>query len=315
LSKARKPAPEQAQADTLVTATHGRHALALRDDGSIWQVFTRGKKQEIAVGDRIALEQSAPGQAWLKSTQTRRNLLYRSDEHRTKVFAANLDQVILVLAPSPPLSPELVLRTWVATQAERIALILLLNKSDLLGPDDVMPARLQSLLPTPPEQRPLIIKTSIRHDPQQAHAQLQSLLADKTTLVLGQSGMGKSSLINLMVPDAQAAINEISLALNSGRHTTTHTQLHHLPAGGALIDSPGFQAFGLSHLREDTMAEIFDWMLRHREQCRFYNCKHISEPGCGVLAAQDAGIIRTEWLSFYHALQQDRRQAQRAAKS
>ncbi len=116
------------KAQATVIATFGRHALARDDAGAKWQVFTRGKKLELAVGDRVALEPSAEGQAWVSAIEVRKNLLYRSDEHKMKVFAANLDWVVLVVAPSPPLSPELVLRTWVASKAAGLPLILLLNK-------------------------------------------------------------------------------------------------------------------------------------------------------------------------------------------
>lgn len=263
------------------------------------------------MGDRIMLEPSAPGQAWLAGIEPRRNLLYRSDEHRTKVFAANLDLVMLVLAPSPPLSPELVLRTWAACKAESLPLLLVINKVDLLADGQELGQQVLALIPDSPQERPQVIYTSLLDKPDLAHQTLLTHLAGRSTLVLGQSGMGKSTLVNLMVPDAQAQTGEISAALNSGRHTTTHTRLHQLPDGGSLVDSPGFQAFGLSHLGAETIDQVFNWMLRDRVNCRFYNCQHVSEPGCGIIAAEKAGVLPANWRAFYLSLQQESRQARR----
>ncbi len=263
------------------------------------------------MGDRILLDPSAPGQAWVAGIQPRRNLLFRSDEQRTKLFAANLDLVVLVVAPSPPLSPELVLRTWVACRAADIPLLLVINKADLLNPDERLDLQVLHLLPVDPADAPQTLSISLLERPEQAASDLGEQLNGKVSLILGQSGMGKSTLVNLLVPDAGAQTGEISEALNSGRHTTTHTRMHMLPAGGALVDSPGFQAFGLSHLKADTLDGVFDWMLRERSNCRFYNCKHVNEPGCGIIAAELAGRLDPAWRSFYLSLHEETRQARK----
>lgn len=257
------------------------------------------------------LEPSAANQAWLSGIETRRNLLYRSDEQRTKLFAANLDLVVLVLAPSPPLSPELVLRTWVACRAADIPLLLVINKTDLLNPQERLDLQVLGLLPTDRADAPLTLSVSLLEKPQEAIAALSEHLNSKVSLILGQSGMGKSTLVNLLVPNAGAQTGEISEALNSGRHTTTSTRMHMMPGGGALVDSPGFQAFGLSHLKADTLDTVFDWMLRERVNCRFYNCKHVNEPGCGVIAAEMAGRLDPSWRSFYLSLHEETRQARK----
>lgn len=285
--------------------------MARHDDGSLWQVFSRSKKQEMAVGDRVMLEPSSADQAWVAGIETRRNLLFRSDEHRTKTFAANLDQIALVVAPSPPLSPELVLRTWVASRAADIPLLLIINKTDLLTPGERLDHSVLALLPVDPGEAPQCLSVSLTADPDTARNTLLAHLAGKTSLVLGQSGMGKSTLVNLLVPEAQAQTGEISAALNAGRHTTTHTRLHDLPGGGALVDSPGFQAFGLSHLSAAELDSVFGWLLKDGSNCRFYNCKHVNEPGCGVIAAEAAGVLNPAWRAFYLALQQESRQALR----
>lgn len=310
--KKRSSAPKrEVTPQATVVASHGRHVLARHDDGSLWQVFSRGKKQEATVGDRVALEPSATDQAWLAAIAERTNLLYRSDQHRTKVFAANLDLVVLVLAPSPPLSPELVLRTWVACRVAGIDMLLLINKTDLLAPGQDLAADVLRLLPADPSHPPETLQTSLISDPDASRERLLKRMAGRQTLVLGQSGMGKSTLVNLLIPDAQAQTGEISSALNAGRHTTTHTRLYAVPGGGTLIDSPGFQAFGLSHLSAAEIDGAFEWMLGFGGECRFYNCKHINEPGCSVIAAEVGGKLDPAWRAFYQSLQAESLQARR----
>jgi len=136
---------------------------------------------------------------------------------------------------------------------------------------------------------------------------LRPRLANYTTLLLGQSGMGKSTLLNALVPDAQAATQEHSVALDAGRHTTTTTRLYHLPdRGGDLIDSPGFQAFGLRHLSVEDIEHGFPEFDKPRQACRFYNCTHQHEPGCGVLTAVASGEIAPERHALYVRLLQEK---------
>ncbi len=315
-------APKLSAPKALVIATFGRHALAKDADGKQWQVFSRGKKQNLAVGDMIGLEPSAANQAWVAEIFPRKNLLYRSDAQRTKVFAANLDQVLLMIAPSPPLSPELVLRTWLACATADIELILVLNKIDLLKAStcnlvdqsdkiDQLELRLRQLLPLSPPNQPKLLKVSVKKSPDLTVNILMPQLIHRRTLILGQSGMGKSSLINLLVPEAQALTAEISQALNTGKHTTTHTQIHRLNYGAEVIDSPGFQAFGLAHLENSAIDSAFSYLFETNEKCRFYNCKHISEPGCAVIAAVQKNQKATQWLTFYHQFKAEIRDAKR----
>ncbi len=132
---------------------------------------------------------------------------------------------------------------------------------------------------------------SVKAAPDAARALLTPLFAGQSSILIGQSGMGKSSLINLLVPDADIATREISAALDTGKHTTTFTRLYHLDGGGSIIDSPGFQEFGLHHLSEGMLERAFPEFAPHLGQCRFYNCHHVNEPGCAILAAVEAGAI------------------------
>ncbi|MBN3808446.1 ribosome small subunit-dependent GTPase A [Paraburkholderia sp. Ac-20347] len=296
------PAAQGGAAATLhgvVIAAHGRHYLVAPDDGGApLQCFPRGKKSEVAVGDRVDYQSTSADQGVIVAIGERRNLLYRSDQFKSKLFAANLDQLLIVLATEPHFSEDLLGRALVAAEANGLTPIILLNKIDL---EAVLPLARQRL----ERYRALgytVLEVSEKQHPEEAHAILSAHLNGHQTILLGQSGMGKSTLVNLLIPDAEAATREISTALNSGRHTTTFTRLYKLPGGGALIDSPGFQEFGLYHLTEGTLERAFPEFRPLLAHCRFYNCHHLHEPGCAVLEAVADGRVAPERHALYAQL-------------
>jgi ribosome biogenesis GTPase len=296
----------------LVVASHGRHYLvAPEDGGALLQCFPRGKRSEVAVGDRVIYEPTSADQGVIVEIGERRNLLYRSDQYKSKLFAANLDQLLIVLATEPHFSEDLLGRALVAAEANELKPLIVLNKIDVTDALDGARKRLEpySALGYP------VLEVSIRMQPEAARATLTEHLHGHATLLLGQSGMGKSTLVNLLIPDAEVATREISTALNSGRHTTTFTRLYPLPesegaaglnhvngAAGALIDSPGFQEFGLHHLTEGRLERAFPEFRPLLPNCRFYNCHHLHEPGCAILEAVADGRIRRERHALYAQL-------------
>jgi ribosome biogenesis GTPase len=281
----------------IVIAAHGRHYL-VQVDAIKLHCVTRGKKSDVAVGDIVHLKQTSPDQGVIESIAERKTLLYRSDQYKSKLLAANVTQLFIVVATEPGFSDDLVSRALVAAEAAGIAAHLVLNKIDVaeLLPKTRERLGLYSRLGYP------IHEVSARTHPEQACATLKPLMSGQSTILIGQSGMGKSSLINLLVPDAELATREISAALDSGKHTTTFTRLFTLEGGASVIDSPGFQEFGLYHLTEGMLERAFRDFRLHLGNCRFYNCHHLTEPGCAVLAAVDKGEIAPMRHALYQQL-------------
>ena len=269
-----------AEQQGLIVAAHGRHYLA-QAEGQLWQCVTRGKKSDVATGDRVRFRPTSADQGVIEEILPRATLLYRSDQFKSKLLAANLTQLLIVVATEPSFSDDLVSRALVAAEAAGIRPRLVLNKIDLIDQRDAARARvaLYEGLGYP------VHEVSARAEPAQAVATLQPLLQGESTILIGQSGMGKSSLVNLLVPDADIAVREISQRLDSGKHTTTFTRLYAIDEATSVIDSPGFQEFGLYHLSEGMLERAFPEFKPHLGGCRFYNCHHVAEPGCAILQA------------------------------
>ncbi len=279
----------------LVVAGFGRHFLVETPGGARLICHPRGKKSLAVVGDQI-LWQPTQDEGTIEKIEPRRNLFYRQDEVRTKSFAANLDQVLVLIAAEPEFSESQLSRALIAAEAEHITPIIALNKSDLTGPFAKAWSRLVPYREMGYEVISLALKpktllqnvegsTALVSEESAQTERLLALLQGKTTLVLGPSGAGKSTLINALVPQAQVFTQEISQALNSGKHTTTSTTWYWVDAEKttALIDSPGFQEFGLNHIEAMHLASYMPDFKVHVPHCRFYNCSHLHEPGCGVI--------------------------------
>ncbi len=275
----------------LVVAAHGRHCMVESPDGSRRICHSRGKKNETVVGDRVQWKVSGD-EGVISKVEPRRNLFYRQDEVRTKSFAANLDQVLVLIAAEPEFSEMQLARALIAAEAEKIAPLVALNKSDLVEPFARAWARLVPYQQMGYSVIPLALRASGEGD----HGKLLQHLRGKTTLVLGPSGAGKSTLINLLAPQAKALTGEISQALNSGKHTTTATTLYWVDdaRSTAIIDSPGFQEFGLHHIEPTQLAGLMPDLRRHIPECKFYNCTHLHEPSCGVQQAVQEGAPKPE---------------------
>ena len=278
-----------------VVAAHGRHVIVESPDGERLACHLRGKKSECVVGDLVRWQPSGD-EGVIEHIEPRRNLLFRQDDWRTKSFAANLDQILVLVAGEPMFSETQLARALIAAESASIAVQVLLNKCDLpqatLARERLLPYRAMGIT---------VIETALKARPDEARALLAPLLANRTTLVLGPSGTGKSTLINLMVDNAAAQVGEVSQALNSGRHTTTTTTWYWLDAtrSAALIDSPGFQEFGLRQIDAQQLPLLMPDLNAFVADCRFYNCTHRQEPGCGIIAAVERGEISASRWRIY----------------
>ena len=289
-------APKKTAAPTqpgTVVASFGRQFTVELEDGVLIACVTRGKRTDIACGDRVAVAMTAPDQGVIESTAPRISLFYRSDIQREKLIAANVTQIVIVLASSPPFHAELLDRCLAAAEEAGIPALLALNKMDLPAAAQALQS-LERYRALGYDVLPLAAKIDI--------APLRARLAGHTSVLVGQSGMGKSTIINRLLPDAAARVGELSVALGGGRHTTTHARLYHLDAASHIIDSPGLQEFGLVHVAPEDLAHAFIELRQHLGQCKFNDCKHLTEPGCAITAAVERGEIDTQRVASYRKL-------------
>lgn len=288
-----------------IVANHGRHYVARDPDGRLWHCIARGKKHEVAVNDVVHLTDLGNSgdvtqpQAVIEKIEDRGNLFRRSDLFKEKAIAANVDQVWFVVATEPSFDPELLSRCQIACAAEEIDFSIILNKADLA---ELLPRAESLLVPFVGIGIP-VIKTSTLDG--QGLEDLRQQTAGRSTVLTGQSGMGKSSLINALVPDAKATIGEISHFLDTGRHTTTTVQSYQLDADTTIIDVPGLQVFGLSHLTDEQILLAFPEFRPHLGNCRFRDCRHDQDPGCALQAAVGAGSATASRLALLRRLLQE----------
>lgn len=276
-----------------IVAAHGRQYRVELPDGTTLLCFTRGKKSEVACGDRVTVQRSGD-QGVIDAIETRHSLLYRSNAFKEKLIAANVTQIVVVVATEPSFSDELVTRCLIAAESQDLQALIVLNKIDLA---ERAPAARDVLRPFA-RLGYRIIELSAKRGTEA----LRPLLARQTSVLVGQSGMGKSTLTNALIPEANAPTREISESLDSGKHTTTHATLYHLDAESALIDSPGLQEFGLGHLSAGEIEHAFLELRPLLGRCRFRDCRHDREPDCAVRSAVDAGQIDPRRYAAFRTL-------------
>ena len=276
-----------------IIAAFGRHYLVELPGGEILECVPRGKKSEVACGDNVEITRSGTDQGVIDRIAPRTSLLYRSDAWKQKLIAANVTQLIIVVASEPSFNDELLARCLLAGHEQKLEILIVLNKCDL---PQVTAARARLAVYGRIGYR--VLELSAKQDV----APLRPFLQGHTSVLVGQSGMGKSTLINALIPAAQAATREISTVLDSGKHTTTHARLYHLNHDSALIDCPGVQLFGLHHLDFAAMERNFPEFLPYLGECRFANCSHSHEPDCAIRKATEEGKIDARRLELFQQI-------------
>jgi ribosome biogenesis GTPase len=296
----RRERDQQVVVEGRVVADFGREFLVEFADRRQVVCTRKGRKQDATCGDFVEVRLTGSAQGSIERVGTRRNLLFRSDQWREKTLAANVDQAVILLAPKPPFSEAFLNLSLVACEAARIHAIIALNKSDL-------PEHAETLKLLAPYEKIgyTVITMSAKFDTTQP---LLPRLEQKVTLLVGQSGMGKSRTVNALVLSDVARVGELTASLDSGAHTTTFSRFYRLDKNTAIIDTPGFQSFGLFHLTEDQIGEAMREFRPYLGHCKFNDCAHLNEPGCAVIAAAGKGAVTRERLSFYQVLIEQHRE-------
>lgn len=277
----------------LVVSAYGKRYEVQIEDKSRISCVTRGKKTDLACGDIVTIKLTDKAEGVVESSAPRTTLLYRSSAIKSKTLAANVTQIVIVLATQPSFYEALLNRCLVAAEAAKIKPLIVLNKCDL-GDTTAAKAKLNGYEALGYQVLYLSAKQDI--------SALRPYLSHHQSVLVGQSGMGKSTIINALLPNQHVRTQIMSEALDSGKHTTTATHLYAIDADSALIDSPGLQEFGLHHLTQEQIEHAFVEFRPYLGKCRFNDCKHIHEPDCAVLNAVAAGIISESRLKFYHEL-------------
>jgi ribosome biogenesis GTPase len=290
-----------AVATGLVVVAHRRHFRVHLDDGFDIDCVQKGRLQQIACGDRVRVSVVAGGGV-VDAVLPRTSLFQRSDAFRDKAIAANVTQVVGVVAPDVAVDEYLLNRWIIAAEAQDSRFVLVANKSDL-----PTFATLRRRLDFYAGLGYPVVDISAR----QSIAPLAPHLAGHHSVLIGQSGMGKSTIVNALAPDSAARVGGLSAALGSGKHTTTVSTLYRLPDldDGWIVDSPGVKAFGIAQVEPDALAQAFVEMRPLLGHCRFRDCRHLHEPGCAIQAAAAGGRISPQRLALYQALVDEARAA------
>lgn len=280
----------------LVIAHFGVQVDVEDGDGQICRCHLRANLPTLVTGDRVVWRAGNQGQGVIVAQLPRTSELCRPDTRgQLKPVAANVDQIVIVFAPLPQPHANLIDRYLIAAEHAGIRPLLLLNKADLLDEDNA--AFIDSLLATYRQLGYPLLEVSA-HDGA-GMAELRAALDNRISVFVGQSGVGKSSLVNSLLPGVDLRVGALSELTGKGTHTTTTARLFHFPEGGDLIDSPGIREFGLGHVSRDDVEAGFIEFRELLGRCRFRDCRHDREPGCALLLALEEGRIQPQRLASY----------------
>ena len=301
----------------LVIRNTGSWYTVLTEDGEMVESKIKGNfrlkgirsTNPVAVGDRVGIVCNQEGTAFINEIEDRRNYIVRKSPNLSKqshIIAANVDQAFLIATVNYPVTSLTFIDRFLASaEAYRVPVVLVLNKTDILNEEDL---RLQQMVDH--------LYSTIGYDVLQVSAQnglgmerLASMLAGKVSLFSGNSGVGKSTLLNRLIPGLKLRTANLSQAHGTGMHTTTFSEMLQLPGGGWAIDTPGIKGFGSFDMEPEEICGYFREIFHFSKNCRFSNCTHTHEPGCAVLKALDEHYIAQSRYNSYVGMLEDKDQA------
>lgn len=280
----------------LIVTSYGRQFI-VEVDGINYQAVTRAKKVDYVVGDRVKVDIINSQQLQIMELLPRTGLVYRIDQSRSKIIASNVEQLLIVIAVKPSFDSDFLNSCLIFAEAHQIEPIIVLNKIDL------------------PESKDFILKIEELYQKKLSYSliklsalgncnKLNSVLAHKNSLFIGQSGMGKSTITNQIIPSAKSRTGELGKFEASGCHTTTNATLYHINADSSIIDCPGLQGFGLYDINIEDLISYFPELQKYIGQCKFHNCRHLTEPGCVVTKAHADGVLDSGRFNYLQNLTQ-----------
>ena len=296
---AEKTKPAEKDQEGLLIAHFGQHLIVEDPNGKFHHCAARKKLGNLVTGDRVVWQAISHNTGVITALKPRQSVITRFNKKlRQKPIIANVEQLIIVVALKPSISPTTIDRYLIIAEYFNLKTVLVVNKWDL-EEDPTFINNLDCI------KRYDSVVDSVVHVSTKSEYGLPDLLLmmqDKTNLFAGQSGVGKSSLISYFIPDLKLRTNELSKNGNLGKHTTSASRLYHLPRGGDVIDSPGIRQFHLTHLDKMAIQDGFLEFGPFKGQCQFRNCQHSQEPGCAIHQAIEQGLVQHFRLNNYHTL-------------